>query len=210
MGTPDTQERTDDINANTEKVRDTIWHKNKKPWLDYVNKAQITTGEMAYLYETVKRLGDGVYANIGTYRGASAYCMAAGLKHGNHTGTVHAVDWYDGVNGAYTREVFAEKIGEKGLSEFITPMQGDSIEIAKMSNIVHHGEACYSFIFIDADHEYDSIKADFNAWSPLLKPDGEIAFHDTNMKSVGRFISELSNEWEQIDHIYTIKAFTRS
>lgn len=34
-------------------------------------------------------------------------------------------------------------------------------------------------IFIDADHAYDSVLADFLAWSARLAPDGLLAFHDS-------------------------------
>lgn len=34
------------------------------------------------------------------------------------------------------------------------------------------------FLFIDGDHSYEGVKADFENYSPLVKPGGLIAFHD--------------------------------
>lgn len=34
------------------------------------------------------------------------------------------------------------------------------------------------FLFIDADHTYDSVKKDYQMYSPLVRPGGIIAFHD--------------------------------
>jgi predicted O-methyltransferase YrrM len=35
-----------------------------------------------------------------------------------------------------------------------------------------------SFVFLDADHEYSSVKEDLEAWVPKVKPGGIIAGHD--------------------------------
>ena len=37
----------------------------------------------------------------------------------------------------------------------------------------------YDFIFIDADHRYESVKADWENYSPMIAPGGVFAFHDT-------------------------------
>jgi predicted O-methyltransferase YrrM len=34
------------------------------------------------------------------------------------------------------------------------------------------------FLFIDGDHTYQGVKRDFELYSPLVRPDGVIAFHD--------------------------------
>jgi predicted O-methyltransferase YrrM len=34
------------------------------------------------------------------------------------------------------------------------------------------------FVFIDADHEYDSVVKDINAWLPKIKQGGIISGHD--------------------------------
>jgi predicted O-methyltransferase YrrM len=35
------------------------------------------------------------------------------------------------------------------------------------------------FVFIDGDHSYQSVQADWEAWSPLVAPGGIIALHDS-------------------------------
>ena len=37
----------------------------------------------------------------------------------------------------------------------------------------------YDFIFIDADHRYEPVKADWENYSPMIAPGGIFAFHDT-------------------------------
>jgi predicted O-methyltransferase YrrM len=42
-------------------------------------------------------------------------------------------------------------------------------------------------IFIDGDHSYEGVKADFLAYSPLVRPGGMIAFHDIVQDHRARF-----------------------
>ena len=35
------------------------------------------------------------------------------------------------------------------------------------------------FLFIDADHSYEAVKADWNGWSPKVRKGGYIALHDS-------------------------------
>lgn len=44
-------------------------------------------------------------------------------------------------------------------------------------------DSCLDFVFIDADHYYESVKADLHAWWPKLGVDGVASGHDYN--SVG-------------------------
>ena len=41
------------------------------------------------------------------------------------------------------------------------------------------GVAPIDFLFIDGDHSYEGIQADWEAWSPLISHDGIVAFHDS-------------------------------
>jgi len=57
------------------------------------------------------------------------------------------------------------------------------------------------FLFIDGDHSYDGVKRDFEMYSPLVKKNGLIAFHDINDTQrhrdrnvyVGKFWSEVKD-----------------
>ena len=51
--------------------------------------------------------------------------------------------------------------------------------IAAAAKVQLNGPA--ELIFIDADHAYSAVKADFIAWHPHLAEGGSIAFHDSRM-----------------------------
>ena len=48
------------------------------------------------------------------------------------------------------------------------------------------------FVFIDASHDYDNVKADIDAWSLKIRPGGIIAGHDYSprFRGVRRIVSE--------------------
>lgn len=57
------------------------------------------------------------------------------------------------------------------------------------------------FLFIDGDHTYAGVSKDYNQYSPLVRPGGIIAFHDTDptvnrLYSLGvyRFVKKLKRE----------------
>lgn len=72
-------------------------------------------------------------------------------------------------------------------------IQGDSHspEIIKtVGNI--HPDNDVDFLFIDGDHSYEGVKADFNNYAQLVRPGGVIVFHDViGLPEVGRFWDEI-------------------
>lgn len=60
------------------------------------------------------------------------------------------------------------------------------------------------FVFIDADHEYDSVKKDILAWAPKVKTGGTVCGHDTHFSGVMKAIKELipNHKLVGIDHMW--------
>jgi hypothetical protein len=48
-------------------------------------------------------------------------------------------------------------------------------------------------VFIDGDHEYESVRADLLAWIPKVLPTGLIAAHDNFAPSVQRALGERTD-----------------
>ena len=61
----------------------------------------------------------------------------------------------------------------------MTVICGDSHDPATRDQLIEHldGEPI-DMLFIDGDHTYEGVKADYELYSPLVRPDGVIGFHD--------------------------------
>lgn len=110
-----------------------------------------------------------------------------------------------------------------------TEWVGEQVEFADIAADSHDSETPYlvkldagddpfDFVFIDGDHTYDGVRADWLAWSPLVRPGGVVAFHDTwpngdrHEPGIVRWVDELrhqlpSIEWTDPDGV-GICAFT--
>jgi predicted O-methyltransferase YrrM len=59
----------------------------------------------------------------------------------------------------------------------VTWLQMTGVEAARVCR--ETARVPIDFIFIDGDHSYEGLRADWEAWSPLVAPDGIIALHDS-------------------------------
>ena len=56
------------------------------------------------------------------------------------------------------------------------------------------------FLFIDGGHDYPTVKADFENYSPLVKPGGLVAFHDmVGIADVAKYWAEVSEGRDNIE-----------
>lgn len=136
-------------------------------------------------------INDGRMVEIGSYTGESIEQFA---KSGKFE-TIYAVDrWED---YCYNKETdkwhidmdVVESLFDKRISKYnnIIKIKKSSIEAAKTFE-----EAFFDFIYIDADHTYESAKEDILAWMPKLKPGGIIAGHDYHLfEGVNKAVDEI-------------------
>ena len=76
--------------------------------------------------------------------------------------------------------------------------------LTKVEKILN--ESPLDFLFIDGDHSYDGVKADFEMYKSLVRPGGIIAFHDicpyTELDlGVNRFWNEIKNQIKSVEII---------
>ena len=160
--------------------------------------------EANWLYDTPKRIGSGFYAELGTFRGRSAICLAGGMQEAGVTAVLHTVDAYDGRNMNSGRNFSIESVRasleEKGVEEYVRLYEGLTVPTADLFK-----DAWFDFLFIDAAHSYEGCKADFEAWKHKVVSGGEIAFHDAHKESVNRVVEESGWERYDVDTIAIIK-----
>jgi predicted O-methyltransferase YrrM len=137
-------------------------------------RSHLTTAERV----TLSRLATGraIVCEIGSYIGASACCFAAEMKRAGY-GTVFCIDtWNNNAMSEGSRDTYAEfRKNTQKYVDFIVPVRGFSSEVAqRVASCISHVD----LLFIDGDHSYDGVKADWNAYSPFLKPGSVVVFHD--------------------------------
>jgi predicted O-methyltransferase YrrM len=78
------------------------------------------------------------------------------------------------------------------LDSVIVPLRMSSLEAA-----IQFEDNSIDFVFLDASHEYEDIKADIKAWYPKVKPGGLFAGHDYAWDGVNKAVKEFAQEHDK-------------
>lgn len=83
------------------------------------------------------------------------------------------------------------RLSTKGLDALYEMLQTTSLKAAESFGI-----ECFDFIYIDQKHDYDSVKADLQAWWPKLKPGGIMGYRNyaESNKGLKQAIDEFISE----------------
>jgi len=61
-------------------------------------------------------------------------------------------------------------------------------------------------LFVDGDHSYEGVRADFEMYVPFVRPGGMVAFHDIVVqplpKEVARFWNEIKSKYRHVEIIH--------
>lgn len=163
--------------------------------------------------EALHRLASGVpeggsIVEFGAYLGASTCYLAAGAALAG--AAITAVDLWNNETVGSDRDTFADfQNHTAGAAHLITPIRKRTRDLTAedVKPPVH-------LAFLDADHSYESTKADAEFIAPHMAPDGVIAFHDnTVFQGVARAVAEmlLTGDWcigGQVENLAWIRRAT--
>lgn len=134
------------------------------------------------LYGTVRALKPNVVVEIGSSRGLSTCAMALACFH-NERGRVYAIDphernpWTDRGTTGDNLSFLLERLATYRLQEWCEILRDYS------HNVANRWSRPIDFLFIDGDHSYQGVKADFEAFSRWLTPHALVAFHDSGWQN---------------------------
>lgn len=139
----------------------------------------------------------GVVVEIGSFRGRSTVAIAAGLE--NLAGArLIAVDTFGGDPGwdevaevSEARRLFDQNT--EGIA-FLEVVQMESVRAAREIE-----DGSVDWVFIDALHDYRSVRADIDAWAPKVKLGGLISGHDYGRAGVTDAVLAVFDEVE-VEH----------
>ena len=133
--------------------------------------------EFGKLFEHHKLTGKGV--EVGVKEGWNALQILQ-----DFTGHLYLVDiWENTDDFDHCKELL------KDYSDRVTYIRTNSIEASELFR-----DNDLDFVYIDADHSYQAVKADFKAYYPKVRPGGIISGHDYSLKFPGvkHFVDVLS------------------
>jgi predicted O-methyltransferase YrrM len=134
------------------------------------------------------------FVEIGIYKGKSAAHLADIIKKSNKNYQFYCVDLFKdtmenptGREELYgdTFEEFKKNMIELNLFDTVIPI----ISLSATASQQFEDET-FSYIFIDAAHDYNSVVLDIKSWLPKLKKGGIIAGHDGRQKDVWNAVND--------------------
>jgi predicted O-methyltransferase YrrM len=159
--------------------------------------ATLQIDEAALLY----RLAHGVpagstVAEIGRFKGGSTLLLAAALPESAHLYSydLHAAVETD-VPGAHLDDELRKVLARYRLEPRVDLVVGNS-------HTVEHPPGSLALLFVDGDHSYDGVRADWLHWRDQVAPGGHLLFHDavdtggysTSSEGVVRLVSEIERD----------------
>lgn len=118
---------------------------------------------------------------LGSISGAELLCVDTWQGSVNVQRHLDIVAEYD-VYGT-----FLENAAQAATSVKLTPLRLDSAVAAETFD-----DGSLDFVFIDADHCYEAVKADIAAWRPKVRPGGILCGHDCEIRVTNQNRSTLS------------------
>lgn len=160
-------------------------------------------------YTKISEMDFTKFVEVGVWKGHSISFLAKELSRKNKPFELFAVDLWENTpkedwnKGLYELpfiyEIYETNLINQGVREYIKDIKGNSWESASLFE-----DNSLDFVFIDAGHEYESVRMDIEKWLPKLKKGGIIAGHDfDNAPGVNKAVQELVNNFElSIDRIW--------
>lgn len=138
----------------------------------------------------VQRMYPDTIVDLGVDHGFSTFCFA-----NPKIGHVYGIDSFEGDNhsGPKDAQSLQHFVKQNKINlgyDNITFIRGYFDEIAKVWN------KPIDILHIDGFHAYESVKNDYETWSPFVRDGGVILFHDTMVYGGGFGVMQLFSEIE--------------
>lgn len=142
----------------------------------FVGNSLIGQDEAEALFDAVVARPAGLVVEIGRFSGGTTVLLARAARASGAPGVV-SVD----LEHLPAVEYFAEV---NGVADGIRFVDGSSLETAGRWPQLCPASGI-SLLFIDADHSYDAVAQDLEAWLPHVVPGGIVALHDASTPDCG-------------------------
>ena len=139
---------------------------------------------------------------IGSYLGQSTVALALGSRAGQGV-PVWAIDPFDEYSvqvtehtthtfTAHNRGYFMQNVVSAGVADIVHPISLPSVQAARC------WEREIDLLFVDGQHDYESVLADLKAWYAYISVGGHILLHDYGLPGVQKAVKKFlayPKEW---------------
>jgi len=155
----------------------------------------LTFDEAAYLYRLVRTLRSATIAEIGRYKGGSTFLIAAAMSPDSE---LTSYDLRVKLPDAFDYEELDDEL--RAMLQRYSLAERVELVVADSRTAPPPERPC-DLIFLDGDHTYAGVAADFAHWREHLALSGHFVFHDAAERrfhsyepDVGRFVAEVLAE----------------
>jgi MMP 1-O-methyltransferase len=161
--------------------------------------------EVVFLMEVAKQLPeDAVIANFGAGFGTSSLALREVLPNAKIT-TIdirREGNPYGGLGNEYNA------FNDAGLLDKLPIQVHDDSANYGFNLYKNIGKPVFDFVFVDGDHSKEGLTRDIEAWKPLVKKGGMMAFHDYEKDvwaDVAVTVDTMMSDWKVVGHVRTLK-----
>lgn len=139
---------------------------------------------------------DGLIVELGSYKGQGTIALGLSgrriitIDHFTGETNVGLSAHFDHLAGTY-RDDLLKNLIEWGIDGVVV-VEGKTSEFPQVKTF-EDSPLKYDYVdllVIDGAHDYESVKADWECWSPIVSRDGTVVFDDVNFPEVRRFIDQ--------------------
>lgn len=151
--------------------------------------------------------GAGRIVEIGSFEGASACFLAAGIKR-RGSGLLTSVDphlggppWLGMVPEQQTLKTFRSTLAACGVADYVESRLGDSLAVSAT-----WPAEPIDAVFIDADHSFVGALRDFECFAPKVRTGGLVMFDDADDPALPELLEliEVVKTFEGVAHVETV------
>jgi len=151
-------------------------------------EGEMTRGELNLLFLKAKKMNSIV--EIGSWKGRSTHALLSGCH-----GLVYAVDTFK--NSTNKKDSYNDFIRNVEHFENLRIYRMKSLEAAKKFK-----DKSIDMVFIDADHSYEAVKSDIEAWLPKTKK--LICGHDYDPKEWPGVVKAVNEKFLKIKSVHHV------
>lgn len=156
--------------------------------------ASLSFDEAAHLYRVARSLGDATLVEIGRFKGGSTVVFAA-AKHPD------AALWSYDLGGERSAGIVGEEVDAEIEATLARYGVDRGVHLVRADSRTVEPPGPCDLVFVDGDHSYTGVRADFEHWREAVRPGGHLLFHDAaqpdRYAAVSPGVARLVGEIEQ-------------